>query len=198
VATDIRKIIENLLTVYDFSGRTIIVVGGGGGQFIEYGRSAKQILALDNDAEAILKLRENLKNAGLEDKFTPILGDFFDARLKGDGLLFEFCLHEMSDPKAAVEHAQTLTSDIIILDHWPGSEWIYYGAEEDKVAASWASLGSFDFKKKQKYDAVHFFRDYDELHQKVKGQGDLSLARIEKFREKKNIAIPLSYGIAVI
>jgi tRNA A58 N-methylase Trm61 len=198
MATDTRKVIENLSAVYDFGGRTIIVVGGGGGQFIEYGRSARQILAVDNDAEAIRKLRENLKKAGLEDKFTPILGDFYEARLKGDGVLFEFCLHEMSDPRAAVQHAQTMAPDVIIIDHWPGSEWSFYTAEAEKVARSWASLESFVFKKRRKYDAVHFFHDYDELCQKLKDQGDLSLARIEKFRSQKNISIPVSYGIAVI
>jgi hypothetical protein len=155
-------------------------------------------LALDKDAGAIRKLRENLKKAGLEDKFTPILGDFFKASLRGDGVLFEFCLHEMSDPKAAVQRAQTMASDVIIIDHWPDSEWSYYTAEAEKVAGSWASLESLIFKKKQEYDAVHFFRDYDELYQKLKDQGDLSLARIEKFRSQKNISIPMSYGIAVI
>lgn len=198
VATDVQKMVENLLSAYDFSGRTVIAVGGGGGQFIEYGRSARQILALDNDAEAIRKLRENLEKAGLEDRFTPILGEFFGARLKGDGVLFEFCLHEMPDPKAAVQHAQTMASDIIIIDHWPDSEWSYYTAEDVKVAQSWASLEPFSFRRRQKYDGVHFFREYDELYQKVKDQGDLSLARIEKFRSKKDISIPLSYGIAVI
>jgi tRNA A58 N-methylase Trm61 len=198
VATDIQRVIENLLAVYDFSGRTIIAVGGGGGQFIEYGRSARHILALDNDAEAIRKLRENLKKAGLEDKFTPILGNFYEARLKGDGVLFEFCLHEMSDPKAAVRHAQTMASEVIIIDHWPGSEWSFYTAEDEKVKRSWTALESFAFKKRQKYDAVHLFRDYGELWEKLKDQGSLSLARVEKFRTQKDFSIPMSYGIAVI
>lgn len=198
MAIDIRKVIENLLAVYDFSGRTIIVVGGGGGQFIEYGRSARQILAVDNDAAAIRMLRENLKKAGLEDRFTPILGDFYEVRLKGDGVLFEYCLHEMSDPMAAVRHAQTMASDVIVIDHWPGSEWTYYTAEEGKVARSWASLESFVFKKRQKYDTVHFFRDHDEIRQKLKDLGEPSLSRIEKFRGQKNFSIPTSYGIAVI
>jgi hypothetical protein len=62
-------------------------------------------LALDNDATAIQKIRENLKKVGLEDKFTPILGDFYEAYLNDDAVLFEFCIHEMSDPKAAVRCA---------------------------------------------------------------------------------------------
>jgi len=198
MATDVQKIIQNLLAVYDSSGRTIIVVGGGGGQFIEYGRRAAQILALDSDAEAIRLLRENLKKAGLEDRFTPILGDVFESGLKGDAVLFEFCLHEMSDPKAAIRHAQTMAPDIIIIDHWPGSEWSYYTAEAEKVRVSWEALESFPLKKKQSYGAVHVFNDYDDLYLKLKVQGELSLARIEKFRSKKNIAIPITYGIALI
>jgi hypothetical protein len=155
-------------------------------------------LALDNDAEELRKLRENLKKAGLEDRFTPILGDFFEARLKGDGVLFEFCLHEMPDPKAAVRHAQTMAPDVIIIDHWPDSVWSYYTGEDRKVAGSWAALESFSLRKRQKYDAVHFFRDYDELYKKLKDQGEPSLSRIEKFRSQKDISIPMSYSIAVI
>jgi tRNA G37 N-methylase Trm5 len=198
MATDTQKIIQNLLAVYDFKDRTIIVVGGGGGQFIEYGQSARQILAVDNDPAAIQKLRENLKKAGLEDKFTPILGDFYEAQLKGDGVLFEFCLHEMSDPTAAVRHAQTMAPDVIIIDHWPGSEWTYYTAEEGKVARSWASLESFVFKKKEKYDTVHIFRDYDEIRKKLEDLGEPSLSRIEKFRSQKDFSIHVIYGVALI
>ncbi|MFZ2054644.1 MAG: methyltransferase domain-containing protein [Candidatus Aminicenantales bacterium] len=198
MATDVPKIIQNLLAVYDSSGRTIIVVGAGSGQFIEYGRRAAQILALDSDAEAIRLLRENLKKAGLEDRVTPILGDFYESVLKGDAVLFEFCLHEMSDPQAAIRHAQTMAPDIVIIDHWPDSEWSYYTAEAEKVRVSWEALESFPLRKKQSYGAVNFFNDYDELYLKLKVQGELSLARIEKFRSKKNIAIPISYGIALI
>jgi tRNA A58 N-methylase Trm61 len=198
LATDVQKIVQSLLAVYDPSERTIIVVGGGGGQFIEYGRRAAQILSLDSDAEAIRLLRENLKKAGLEDRFTPILGDLYESRLKGDAVLFEFCLHEISDPEAAIRHAQTMAPDIVVIDHWPDSEWSYYTAETEKVKTSWEALQSFPLKKKQSYQLVHLFNDYDELCQKLKDQGDLSLARIEKFRSKSHIAIPFTYGIAVI
>ena len=198
VATDIPRIIENLRAAYDPRDRTLIVVGGGGGQFIEYSRLARQVLAVDHDAEAIRALQEKLHKAGLEGIFAPVLADFFDVRLRGDAVLFEFCLHEIPDPAAAIRHAQTLTSDLIIIDHWPGSEWTFFTAEDEKVAASWASLASFAFRKKEKYDAVHFFHDYGELYQRVKAQGDLSLARIEKFRSQKDFSIPLSYGIALI
>jgi tRNA A58 N-methylase Trm61 len=198
VATDVQKIIQNLQAVYDSSGRTIIVVGAGGGQFVEYGRRAAQVLALDSDAEAIRLLRENLKKAGLEDRFTPILGDFYESGLKGDAVLFEFCLHEMPDPKAAIRHAQIMAPDIVVIDHWPDSEWSYYTAETEKVKTGWEAVESFSLKRKQTHRAVHLFNDYNELYLKLKGQGELSLARIEKFRSKRNISIPFTYGIAVI
>jgi tRNA A58 N-methylase Trm61 len=198
MATDVQKIIQNLTAVFDPSGRTIIVVGGGGGQFIEYGRPAARILSLDSDAEAIRLLRKNLKKAGLEDRFAPILGDFYESGLKGDAVLFEFCLHEMSDPKAAIRHAQTMAPDIVVIDHWPDSKWSHYAAETEKVNAGWEAVESFPLKKKQSYRAVHFFNDYDELYLKLKDQGEISLARIEKFRFQKNIVIPIVYGIAVI
>lgn len=186
------------MAVYDFSGRTIIVAGGGGGQFIEYGRRAARIWALDNDPEAIRLLRKNLKKSGLEDRFRPILGDFFEANLSGEAVLFEFCLHEMPDPKAAIRRAQSMAPDILILDHWPDSEWSYYNAETEKITASWAAIEAFTLRKIRKYESVHRFKDYEELYRKVKPQGDLSLARIEKFRSKTDIVIPLSYGIALI
>ena len=198
MATDLKKIIENLLAFCDFKDRTAITVGAGGGQFIEYGRHARHVLALDSDPQALQKLQENLKIADLENKFTPVLGDFFQTHLRGDVVLFEFCLHEMPDPKAAITHARTMAPEIVVIDHWPGSEWSYYTAEDEKVAASWGAMETFPLKKKQKYDAVHFFKDYDELYQKVHVQGEISLARIERFRSHKSIAIPMSYGLALI
>ena len=35
-----------------------------------------------------------------------------------------------------VAHARTLAPDVVVFDHAPGSEWIYYGAEERLVARS--------------------------------------------------------------
>ena len=60
---------------------------------------------------------------------------------------------------------------VVVFDHWPGSEWAYFTAEENKVAASWASLSRFPVKKKEMHEAVQSFNDYEELFQKVKGQG---------------------------
>lgn len=195
---DYQKMIADLLAFYDFGAKTVLDVGAGGGQLIEYGRAAGRVLALDIDPAALDKLRENLKTAGLEDKFEPVLGDFFRIDLKADVVLFEFSLHEMADPASAVERALFVAPDVVVFDHWPGSPWIFIGAEEDKVAASWASLGRFPVKKTRRYDTVQAFRDYRQLYERVKGQGETSLARIVPYRDRTDIRIPMSYGLALI
>ena len=198
MATDYRKLVADLLAFYDFTDKTVIAVGAGGGQLVEYGRAAGKVLAVDNSAPALDKLRESLKAAGLEDKFTPVLGDFFGVDLRADAVLFEFCLHELPDPAAAVERARRMAPAVIVFDHWPGSEWSYLAAEEKKVAAAWAALVRFPVKKKQMHEAVQSFKDYGELYEKVKGQGETSLARIAAFKEIRDIRIPMPYGLALI
>jgi ubiquinone/menaquinone biosynthesis C-methylase UbiE len=198
MATDYQKLIANLLAFYDFTDKTVIAVGAGGGLLVEYYRAAGKVLAVDNSAPALEKLRESLKAAGLEDKFTPVLGDFYNVELRADVVLFEFSLHEIPDPGAAVGRARRMAPAVVIFDHWPGSEWSYLAAEETKVAAAWAALVRFPVKKKQMHEAVQFFKDYEELYQKVKDQGPTSLARIAEFKELRDIQVPMPYGLALI
>jgi len=198
MAADYRKLVAELLAFHDFKGKTVLTVGAGGGRLVEYGRGAGRVLALDNDARALDELRKSAKAAGLEDKFEPILGDFFEVDLGADIVLFEFCLHEMSDPGAAVERALGMAPAVVVFDHWLDSEWTYVAGEEEKVAASWAALARFPIVKKERRETVQFFSDYGELFEKVKGQGETALARIAGFRGKTGIRIPMSYGLALV
>lgn len=198
MATDIKKIINNLIEFYDFSNRTIITVGAGGGQLIEYGRISKKVLAIDFDKESLQKLKDNLIRSGLDEKFTLIHSDFYLSNLKGDVVMFEFCFHEMEDPIAALKHALTMAPHIIILDHWPDSDWAYIGGEEENIAKNWTALRLFHLIKVQKFDTFQFFNDYEEIYQKVKAQGENSIKRINDFKDRKNFTIPMSYGIALI
>jgi predicted RNA methylase len=198
MAADYQKMVADLLAFTDLKDKTILSVGAGGGQLVEYGRAAGKVLALDSDAQALEKLQENLKIAGLEDKFSPILGDFFEVDLRADVVLFEFCLHEMPDPGAAVQRALGLAPAVVVFDHCPGSPWSFIAAEEKKVAASWASLDRFPVKKTRMYETVQSFSDYDQLYQRVKGQGETTLARIAEFKGQTDIRIPMTYGLALI
>ena len=198
MAADYKKIMANLLAFHDFSGETVITVGAGGGQLIEYGRAAARVLALDNDGPALERLRERLKATGLEAKFEPILCDFMEAELEADVVLFEFSLHEMPDPGSAVARALGMAPAVVVFDHWPGSEWSYMAAEENKVEASWAALTRFPVKKKQRHEDGQAFKVYEELYEKVKGQGETSLARIAGFKGRTGIRIPMPYGMALL
>jgi hypothetical protein len=198
VAADYKKMVADLLAFYRFDGLTVLTVGAGGGQLIEYGRSVRKVLALDRDAPALDRLRENLKAAGLGDKFEPVLGDFFTTDLAADVVLFEFSLHEMADPGAALERARRLAPAVIVFDHGPGSLWSYIAAEEDKVVAAWAAVCRFPVRKSRIHDGTQIFAVFEDLFDKVKGQGETSLARIERYRGQADIRVPMSYGLALI
>ena len=198
MATDINIIIRNLLEFYDFNSKTIVTVGEGGGQLIEYGRVSKHVIAVDYDREALDKLKVNLVKSGLDDKFELVHSDFNRSGVEGDVVMFEFCLHEMEDPLSALKHALTMAPDILVLDHWPDSEWAFFGDEDQKIVKSWAAVHEFCVKKIQKFDTVQFFHDYEELYQKVKPQGKVSIDRIKGFQGKTNFTIPMSYGFALI
>ncbi len=198
MATDIKKLIDNLHEFYDFRNKTIISVGAGGGQLVEYARLSKQVIAIDYDKEALSRLEISLQKSHLADKFTLINSDFYQVSKKGDVVMFEFCLHEMVDAKAAVDHALTLAPEILICDHLPNSEWAYIVDEKENAINGWAALDMFKLKKVQRYNTVQSFHDYDELYQKVKVQGENTINRISPFKGKKDFTIPMSYGFALL
>ncbi len=197
MATDYRRIISQLSEFVDLAGRTVIAVGAGGGQLVEYGRAAAKIIAVDCDPAALEALRRKLEESGLADKFDLVRADFLEFSEKRDVVLFEFCLHEMPDPSAALAHAKALASTVVVMDHWPGSEWAYIAAEEDKTTAAWAAVAASRPEKTVSFEARQFFKDYGELRHKVEGQGEKSLARIEKYIGRTDISIPMTYGFAL-
>jgi predicted RNA methylase len=198
MATDVKTIVANLLSFYDFENQTIISVGAGGGQFIEYARTAYKVYAVDNDIEALNNLSVSLEKANLSDKYTLIHADFEQTNLKGDVVLFEFCLHEMKNAEAAIKRALTMAPVVLISDHLPNSEWAFIVDEDLKVANSWNAIANFNLRKCEMCDTTQSFSDYEELYQKVKGQGEEAVKRISKFVNQACIEIPMSYGFVLI
>jgi tRNA A58 N-methylase Trm61 len=198
MATDIKKIINSLLEFYDFGNQVIISVGAGGGQFIEYARPSRKVIAIDKDDEALKMLEENLKTAQLSDKFTLIHSDFLQVEQKGNVVMFEFCLHEMKSPKAAIEHALLMAPDVLVCDHWLDSQWAYVVDEQEKVASSWQAIQSYALKRFQRYETIQSFKDYDEVYQKVKVQGAHAISRISQYKDRKDFTIPMTYAFALI
>lgn len=198
MAADYELMIRNLLSFYDFNGKTVIAVGAGGRLLAEYGRAMEKVIAVDHDPAALNELHKNLVKAGLADKFTLVQSDFLRFDLRADVLLFEFCLHEIADPAAAVAKAKALAPDIVVFDHAPGSDWAYRVAEEDKVRLAWRAVDAYPLRKRNQYEVVHKFSDFAELLEKVKSQGEIAIQRIEKWRGQKNIVISMAYSLALL
>jgi hypothetical protein len=198
MAADIEKMIANLLEFYDFKNHIVISIGAGGGQFIEYGRISKHVFAIDNNEEALNKLKTSLRKLQLSEKFTLINSDFYLVDKHGDVVMFEFCLHEMRYTESAIRHGLSLASEVLIIDHWPDSKWAYIVDEKEKVFKSWEAIKQFNVKKIKRFDTVQFFHDYEEIFQKIKVQGGNSISRISQFKDRKDFTIPMSYGLALI
>lgn len=198
MGTDVKRIMENLLSFYHFRDKVVVSVGAGGGQLIEYGREARKVLAVDNDPHAIETLKDALRKRRLRQRFDLIEGDFGHTSLRGDVVLFEFSLHEMGDPCASIRHARQTASDIVVIDHLPESEWAYYVAEEDKVRRSWDAVLMYDIRKRASFSAAQAFPDYGELYDKVKSQGERSISRAKRFASDRDIIIRMPYGIVLI
>jgi precorrin-6B methylase 2 len=197
MATDISLIIKNLLGFYDFTNKVIVSVGAGGGQMVKYAESAKKVIAIDRDELAIEQLHRSIKALNLEDKFDVIKEDFYKVEAKGDVVLFEICLHEMTNPYEALQKARGMASDVVVYDHLPG-KWSYYTAETEKIENGWKAIRKFAIRKEARFDAIQVFKTYDEIYEKLKVLGEPSLTRIEDFVAKKDFTIDMPYAMALI
>lgn len=198
VAVDTARIVADLLAFHDFTDRLVIAVGAGGGQLAEYGRVARQVLAVDCDAAALTPLAARVRQLGLEDRFALRHADLLAVGDCADVVLFEFSLHEMPDAGAALDHALRLAPAVVILDHSPGSPWAYHVVEEDKVAAAWRAVGRRLPARVRHYRLDHRFRSHQELVDKVRTQGDEAIRRAERFSHETDISIPVRYGLALL
>jgi hypothetical protein len=53
-------------------------------------------------------------------------------------------------------------------------------------------------RRSRVHEGVQAFAAFEDLYDKVRGQGETSLARIEKYRGRIGIRIPFAYGLALI
>jgi predicted RNA methylase len=160
VATDIGRIVADLSAFYDFTDRIVVGVGAGGGQLVEYARPARQVIGVDPDIAALERLRRRLLECGLVDKFRLLAKDLLEVRPGGDVVLFEFCLHEMVEPERVLAHARELAPDVLVIDHAPGSRWMWYAAEDAGVEACWKAVERGAIRREQTAEAFQHFSDY--------------------------------------
>jgi 16S rRNA G966 N2-methylase RsmD len=196
--TDYAQLTQNLLHFYDFTGKVVLFVGAGVKQLLAPSAGTKKLIAIDKDVEALRELKANIVAKGLQDSMEVLGARFEEVTLHGDVVYFEFCFHEMDDPEKALIHARALAPDIVVYDHSPGSEWIYYGAEEDEVSRSSAVMERFGIRRHQKFRAEQRFKDHAELLAKVGPQGPLAVERAQRFAGATNIVIPMGYELNLL
>ncbi len=198
MATDITSIVHNLRGFYPFPGKQVVYVGGGGGQFIEFSRGARRVIAIDSNADALAQLRDAVAAKDMGHLFEFVEDDFYNTGACGDVVLFEFCLHEMPNPSKAIGHARALAPDVVVIDHVPESEWAFYVAEVEKARQSMDAMRQAGIRAQMLFQTEQRFNGYDELVTKVSPQGLVAIERCARFRHESPIIIPLEYGITLL
>ena len=198
MVVDRSRLTANLTRFYDFKGKSVVYVGAGRGQLLGPASGVNRVVAVDSDAESLDGFRSEAKTkwAGIPIKFVP--RDFETVNLKGDVVYLEFCLHEMPDPRRALDHAHSLAPDIVVIDHLPKSEWIFYGAEEAHVLRSTKAAESFGIRRREKFTAQQKFKDYEELKARLTEQGEVALRRVLALKGTRDIRIPMDYGLYLL
>jgi len=198
VATDIRALMENIQARYDFRDKSVIHVGAGGGQLVGYAVEARSVLAVDRDADAVRRLGVVLRERDLLKRFIVFRGDLATVRARADVVFFDFCLHEMADPDAALRHARTLAPELLVVDHALDSKWAWYCGEEAQLERGWAAVRPLGLSRDETAMGAQQFRDFDELATVVAALGQPTLSRIEELRGRQGIAIPMPYRIVLL
>ena len=198
MAADYDQMARNLEHFYPFKDKVVVFVGAGVKQLLDVGRIPKRTIAIDQNAEALQQLRQQVEARHLENVVEVVQSDFFDVTSRGDVVYFEFCLHEMIDPDMALAHAKSLAPDIVVFDHTPGSEWAYLAAEEDKVARSTQAMERFGIRDRRIFLTDQHFKDHAELLAKVSPQGSLAVEWAARYLHTTGISIPMGYGLTLL
>lgn len=198
MALDIHSVIANIESFYDFNDKTVIHVGAGGGQLLPYAHSAKGVLAVDPDMEAMKVLQQRVMDMGWDDKFSIITGDYCDMDLKGDVVYFEFCMHEMDDPVKALHSALKSAPQVVIIDHAIESDWSWRTFETEKLKRSWGAIEQLKRDKDTNFIATQCFNDYEELSVKLAPLGPKAMQRIGDLKCKAPINISMPYRMVLI
>ena len=192
------ELTANLIKFYDFRGKSLLYTGCGLGQLLPPESRVSSVAAIDRDAKALKAFRDVAKTkwAGIPIRFFP--RKFETVNVKGDVAYFEFCMHMMDDPKFTLEHARSLAKDIVILDHLPGSKWVYFWAGEEDVLRSTKAIESFGVKRMMKFMTEQRFEDGKALARRLDRVGKEAKRRILELKDAKDIRMRMDYGLYLL
>lgn len=173
-------------------------MGAGGGQLLDPKVATAETVLVDRNLEALAEPNIVSARNGAPGCVRSIAADFNDVEVRGDVVYFEFCLHEMDDPQKAIDHARTLAPDVVVFEHSPGSDWVFYAAEEEQVYRSAQALAQAPVKSQQNVYAEQVFKDHAELVAKLSTQGERALQRAIRFAGETNIVIPMKCTLVLL
>lgn len=188
---DYQPLIESLRRFYDFSGKTVLLVGAGRGRLLDPSMKTKKLIAIDRDGEALAQLKANLAAKGMQQGVELVRARFEDVTSPADVVYFEFCLHEMGDPLVALSRARTLVPDTVVYDHAADSDWSLLAAEDDEVRRSAKAIERQGIRRRERVHAEQYFGSYGDLLAKLSPQGPTAIRRARRYAGAKNIVIPM-------
>jgi len=198
MATDIAAILRNLESCYDFTGKSVIHVGAGGGQLVGYASRTRDVLGVDPDAVAVERLKAAIREHGLEERFRVLQADVQSVSARADVVFFEFCLHEIVDPLTALRHAQTLAPEVLVVDPASDSAWAWHLCETEKVLRGWAAAERFPRILDRTFTGAQRFHDRAELLAKVEMLGECVVRRVRDFEGQQDFSIDMPYRVALL
>jgi hypothetical protein len=198
VATDLRFITESVCEFYDFDRKSVIAISADNERLIEYARRARFVIAVNEHEGALNRLKQQVCEQGLGARFFMFVGKVAAVPFHADVVLFEFSLHEISNPRAALDHARRLAPEVVIIDHAPGSRWSWYAGEDDGVAESWAAVPPSAIRRERTCDAFQHFGNYLDVKFRMRGQGTTAQTRIAELQNAGEIVIPMPLRLVVI
>jgi hypothetical protein len=198
VATDRAFLTNHLCRFYDFTNKVVLLVGAGGNQLLDHATKFKKLVAIDRNAEALQDLQTKIAASSNAASVEVLASKFEDVMVRGDVVYFEFCLHEITDPLEALEHAKTLAPDIVVFDHSPDSPWVFHAAEEDLVCRSANAMNHFGIRSRVSFRTGQRFCNDNELLDKIRCQGPIAVQRAQRFVGATNILIPMDCELALL
>ncbi len=191
MATDLAFITNELAAFHDFSDKTVVVVGAGGGRLVRAYAAARRIIAIDHDSGALEQLQQSANAEHMRTPIEMLHADFMTVEPQGDVVVFEFSLHEFAEPERALAHALQLALDLVVIDHATGSPWMLLAGEHGQVATAWHAVASRSTRKARNIAAWQQFNDLRELQAKLGGHPINNKKLIASYRKTSSIEIPM-------
>ena len=198
MAADYALLTKNLCEFYDFADKAVLLVGAGHGQLLDPAIRPKKLIAIDRDLTALREFQTKIAADARQTAVEIVHGQFEEVLTRSDVVYFEFCLHEIADPFAALKRARTLAPDVVVFDHSPASEWVYYGAEEEVVRRSSEAMKNFGIRRANSFRTQQRFRSGSELISKVAAQGPVAIERAQRYANINNFTIPMACELALL